>query len=63
MTQCPYKGEAQYYDLVIPGQDPEPNLIWYYRLPTLECSLIAGALCFYNEKVDIKVDYKSVIEG
>jgi len=58
-TQCPYKGEAEYFHLKV-KEKIYKNLIWYYRNPTLECSLIAGALCFYNEKVTIRVDGQRV---
>ncbi|KAJ4318002.1 hypothetical protein N0V84_007056 [Fusarium piperis] len=50
-TKCPYKGEAEYYHVVIDGQEMK-NLAWYYRLPTHESAAIAGLVCFYNEKVD-----------
>ncbi|KXJ90222.1 hypothetical protein Micbo1qcDRAFT_136387 [Microdochium bolleyi] len=56
-TQCPYKGVAGYYDL---QQEEEESVlkdvVWYYRNPTAECAAVAGALCFYNEKVDIELD-------
>lgn len=57
MTRCPYKGEAEYYDVVV-GKTEEVmrNLVWYYRLPTHESAAIAGLVCFYNEKVDILLD-------
>lgn len=57
ITKCPYKGDAEYYDVVIDGQS-FPSLVWYYRLPTLESAGIAGLVCFYNEKVDITLDGK-----
>jgi uncharacterized protein (DUF427 family) len=60
-TRCPYKGEAQYYHLVLPGGKTYENIIWYYQYPTNECAAIAGALCFYNEKVEISLDYKPVV--
>lgn len=55
ITKCPYKGDAEYYDLVVDGETM-PNLVWYYRHPTLECAGISGLVCFYNEKVDILLD-------
>lgn len=57
VTRCPYKGEAQYYHVVVDSETKE-NLVWYYRLPTHECAAIAGLVCFYNEKVDILLDGK-----
>ncbi|KAL0936254.1 uncharacterized protein CTRU02_208469 [Colletotrichum truncatum] len=55
VTKCPYKGDAEYYDVAINGEEFK-NLVWYYRLPTHESAGIAGLLCFYNEKVDIILD-------
>ena len=55
ITRCPYKGEAEYYDVVIGGSVTK-NLVWYYRLPTHESAAVAGLVCFYNEKVDILLD-------
>lgn len=55
VTQCPYKGDAEYYDVVV-GEEVAKDVVWYYRNPTQESALIAGALCFYNEKVDIELD-------
>ncbi|KAM5529012.1 hypothetical protein FOXYSP1_16856 [Fusarium oxysporum f. sp. phaseoli] len=54
-TKCPYKGEAEYYNVVVDGQELE-NLVWYYTLPTHESAAIAGLVCFYNEKVDTILD-------
>lgn len=54
-TKCPYKGDAEYYHVVLGGEVHE-NLVWYYRLPTHESAGIAGLVCFYNEKVDIILD-------
>ncbi|KAI1123046.1 DUF427-domain-containing protein [Nemania abortiva] len=58
VTACPYKGEANYYDVVLSGEEEEgrKDLVWYYKNPKMECAAIAGCLCFYNEKVDIELD-------
>ncbi|KAK8173808.1 hypothetical protein IWX90DRAFT_154650 [Phyllosticta citrichinensis] len=57
VTQCPYKGDAEYHHVVV-GDRILRDVVWYYKHPTLECSPIAGHLCFYNEKVDIELDGK-----
>ncbi|TID23432.1 Duf427 domain protein [Venturia nashicola] len=59
ITKCPYKGDAEYYDVVINGHC-FPNVAWYYRFPTLESAGIAGLVCFYNEQVDITLDGKAL---
>ncbi|KAK5943485.1 hypothetical protein PMZ80_004492 [Knufia obscura] len=51
-TECPYKGVAQYHDIVVDGRRHE-DLVWWYRAPTAECIAVTGLRCFYNEKVDI----------
>jgi uncharacterized protein (DUF427 family) len=51
LTRCPYKGEASYYSVRI-GDDLFPDIAWFYRHPTLECSKIENMVCFFNEKVD-----------
>lgn len=59
-TSCPYKGEAEYYDVVLKEEDGKEvvkkDLVWYYRAPLVECAAIAGLACFYNEKVQVEVD-------
>lgn len=55
VTRCPYKGDAEYYHVVVNGKQHN-NLVWYYRHPTHESAGIAGLLCFYNEEVDIYLD-------
>ncbi|MGW0229050.1 DUF427 domain-containing protein [Actinopolymorpha singaporensis] len=54
-TQCPYKGTASYYTVVVDG-DRHENLAWWYQHPALESVRIAGHVAFYNEFVDLYVD-------
>ncbi|KAF2765987.1 DUF427-domain-containing protein [Teratosphaeria nubilosa] len=54
-TRCPYKGESEYYSVVVGGETYE-DVVWFYDRPTLESAQIAGLVCFYNEKVDIELD-------
>lgn len=59
-TKCPYKGEAQYYDAVLPQGQRVDNVAWWYQYPTKESLEIAGLVCFYPGLVDIEFDGKSV---
>jgi uncharacterized protein (DUF427 family) len=59
VTQCPYKGSAEYYNVVVNGEELK-NIVWYYRTPTHESAVIANLVCFYNEKVDIILDGKQL---
>lgn len=52
---CPYKGEANYYDVTFDGQTLR-DAIWWYKYPTAESAAVAGRVCFYNEKVDVWID-------
>ncbi len=54
-TQCPYKGEAQYWHVRI-GDSVQPDLVWSYVSPVRESAAITGLLCFYDEKLEITVD-------
>jgi uncharacterized protein (DUF427 family) len=54
-SSCPYKGEANYYDIVIDGKEYK-DYVWWYKYPSYESIQIAGRVCFYNEKVDIFLD-------
>ncbi|KAH8687782.1 hypothetical protein BGZ60DRAFT_425645 [Tricladium varicosporioides] len=54
-SYCPYKGMANYYHLRVNGKERK-DAVWYYKYPTSESALVAGRLCFYNEKVDVFVD-------
>ena len=54
-TSCPYKGTASYWSLEVQGERFE-DVVWTYPSPLPESARIAGLACFYNERVDIRVD-------
>lgn len=54
-TQCPYKGEAQYWDVRI-GDEVHRDIVWSYPSPFRESAPIAGLACFYDERVEMTVD-------
>ncbi|UKZ78511.1 hypothetical protein TrVFT333_006253 [Trichoderma virens FT-333] len=58
-TYCPYKGTAEYYDVVLDGKEYK-DVIWYYKSTIHESAAIAGLVSFYNEKVEIYLDGKRV---
>ncbi len=51
-THCPYKGDANYYSLVIDG-DTSENTVWQYTSPHAAVSPIAGHVAFYPDRVQI----------
>ena len=57
-TQCPYKGEADYYDIVLEDGRVLEDVVWYYAFgkTTPDCGSLAGLCCFYNEKVDVWIE-------
>ena len=56
VTHCPYKGAANYHSVRLANDELKKDLIWYYAEPKAEVGRIKGALCFYNEKVDLELD-------
>ncbi|KAF8239641.1 DUF427-domain-containing protein [Tricholoma matsutake] len=55
-TECPYKGEAEYYNVRTGPNELQENIVWWYRNPMSECAVIRGYVAFYDEKVDVWVD-------
>lgn len=59
-TYCPYKGTAEYYDVVLEDGREFKDVVWYYRATLHESAAVAGLISFYNEKVEILLDGKKV---
>jgi uncharacterized protein (DUF427 family) len=55
VTQCPYKGQAEYWSARV-GDELEENVVWSYRTPLPESESIAGYVSFFDERVDLFVD-------
>jgi uncharacterized protein (DUF427 family) len=51
-TYCPYKGDASYYHLALPGQELT-DAVWTYRTPYDAVSAIAGHVAFYPDRVTV----------
>jgi len=56
ISYCPYKGQANYYNIKLKNGKEIKDAVWYYKYPTSESALVAGRLSFYNEKVDVFID-------
>jgi uncharacterized protein (DUF427 family) len=54
-SHCPYKGTAEYWDVVV-GDETHAGLAWCYRTPLPESIKVAGLIAFYDEKVDVTLD-------
>ena len=50
-TQCPYKGEASYWDVTAGGLRAR-DAVWSYENPSRAVKDIAGRLAFYADRVD-----------
>lgn len=54
-TGCAYKGWASYQDVRVGGR-LEPLLAWRYEEPLSGMERIGGLVCFFNERVDLRLD-------
>ena len=54
VTYCPYKGDANYYDVTAGGQTVA-DAIWTYESPYPAVAAIAGHVAFYADKADVVV--------
>lgn len=54
-TVCPYKGVATYWSAQV-GDRLVPDLAWSYEEPLTEAVPVAGRLCFWNERTDLRLD-------
>lgn len=52
VSECPYKGQATYYSMLIDGELIE-NVAWSYEAPYPAMEAIRGRLAFYPDKVEI----------
>ncbi|WP_375403791.1 DUF427 domain-containing protein [uncultured Sphingomonas sp.] len=46
-TNCPWKGTARYYTLVVDGAE-NVDAVWYYPDPKSEAAAIKGRLAFWK---------------
>ena len=46
-THCPWKGDANYYSLVVDGKS-NTDAAWYYDLPKEKASQIRGRVAFWR---------------
>jgi uncharacterized protein (DUF427 family) len=51
-TYCPYKGDASYYSITLPG-GPLADAVWSYREPYDSVAPIANHVAFYTDRVEI----------
>ncbi|CRK35985.1 hypothetical protein HYQ45_004451 [Verticillium longisporum] len=54
-THCPWKGDAQYYN-VKTGDRKLENAAWYYPDTKDKAKHFEGYVAFYKSKVDIKTE-------
>ena len=55
-TYCPFKGDASYYSVRIPGGEELEDVIWTYQSPYPAVAEIAGHLAFYADRAEVTVD-------
>jgi uncharacterized protein (DUF427 family) len=59
-TACPYKGVTTGYWSITTDLGTYEDIAWAYNYPKAPLQPIAGLVAFYNEKVDITLDGKSI---
>jgi uncharacterized protein (DUF427 family) len=55
-TYCPFKGDASYYSVRIPGGEVVEDVIWTYESPYPAVAEIAGHVAFYADRAEVTVD-------
>ena len=55
-TYCPYKGDASYYDIVLPHGEALLDAVWTYRNPDPAVGTIAGRVAFYTDRVQVEAE-------
>ncbi|HEX7132590.1 MAG TPA: DUF427 domain-containing protein [Iamia sp.] len=53
-TVCPFKGTASYWTLDLDGTAHD-GIAWSYEEPIEAAADIAGHLCFFDDRADVKV--------
>ena len=53
-TTCPFKGQASYWSLDLDGEVFD-GLVWSYETPLPGAEAIASLMCFYPDRVAMKV--------
>jgi uncharacterized protein (DUF427 family) len=53
-TSCPFKGQASHWSLELEGEVFD-GIAWSYETPIASAEAIAGLLCFYPERVEMRV--------
>lgn len=54
-TFCPYKGDASYFSVAVPGGETITDAIWTYAEPHEPVAAIKGHVAFYPSRVQITV--------
>jgi uncharacterized protein (DUF427 family) len=55
-TVCPYKGEATYWHLDLPGSERIEDAAWSYETPLPEALKIQGHVSFHGEGIALQID-------
>ena len=55
-SYCPYKGNASYYDVVLPDGQALADAVWTYQAPYPAVDAIAGHVAFYTDRVQVELD-------
>ena len=55
-SYCPYKGDASYYDVVLPSGKELVDAVWTYPAPFPAVDAIAGRVAFYTDRVQVEAE-------
>jgi uncharacterized protein (DUF427 family) len=55
-SYCPFKGDASYYDIVLPDGTELVDAVWTYPSPYQAVEAIAGRVAFYPDRVQVTTE-------
>ncbi len=61
VSQCPYKGDGQHWNLTVDGTTLK-DAAWTLPRPLGEAVMITGFFCFYSETLEVMADGERVAE-
>jgi uncharacterized protein (DUF427 family) len=59
-SYCPYKGDASYFDVMLPDGTELADAVWTYQSPYPAVDAITGHVAFYTDRIQVLAETVSL---